>query len=195
MIVIIVIIAIIIIIIAAVFLNSEPPERKCGRLGEEYAARMIESILNGKDHLLSNITVSFDQKNTELDNVIVNEYGIFIIEVKNYNGQLVGSVGDYEWQKYHTTDAGNTYVKAVKNPIKQVKRQIYILSNYLKQHNINVWINGYVLLLHNNSPVDSEFILADVSDIDRVIHTQKVSLDCRTVESIIGLLSKSRNTL
>lgn len=52
-----------------------------------------------------------------------------------------------------------------------------------------------MLLPRNNSPVDSEFILGDVSDIDRVIHTQKVLLDCRTVESVIGLLSKSRSTL
>lgn len=43
----------------------------------------------------------------------MNQYGIFIIEVKNYSGKLVGTEDDYEWQKYHTTPSGNTYFKMV----------------------------------------------------------------------------------
>ena len=67
-----VMIAVIFIILAAKDLSGnppEPPERKCGRLGEEHASKMIKSILNGNYRLLSNITVSFQQKTAELDNV------------------------------------------------------------------------------------------------------------------------------
>ena len=63
--------------------------------------------------------------------------------------------------------------KKVKNPINQVKRQIYILSKLLKNNGLRAWIEGYVILIHNNSPVDSKYIIPfKRAEIDQVIHTQ-----------------------
>ena len=122
--------------------------------------------------------------------MVVNKYGVFIIEVKNYKGELVGNEDDYEWEKYKTTDAGNTYEKTVKNPIRQVKRQIHILAQYLKYYGVDVWVKGYVILLCRNSPVDSELVLGSIADIDRVLHTpDRTRLDKKTVEKIVELLS------
>lgn len=168
----------------------EPPERLAGRRGEEIASNVIRKVLRDGDRLFTNVEISYEDKRTELDNVVVNKYGVFIIEVKNYNGRLVGSEDDYEWQKYHTTDAGNTYVKTVKNPIKQVKRQIYILARFLDYYGEKVWVSGYAILLQGNSPVDSEYILSSLGDIDRAIHTRgRNRLDLRTVEAVAKLLS------
>ena len=150
----------------------EPPERLAGRCGEEIASNVIRKVLRDGDCLFTNVEISYEDKRTELDNVVVNKYGVFIIEVKNYNGRLVGSEDDYEWQKYHTTDAGNTYVKTVKNPIKQVKRQIHILARFLDYYGEKVWVSGYAILLQGNSPVDSEYILSSLGDIDKAIHTR-----------------------
>ncbi|MBQ1607746.1 MAG: NERD domain-containing protein, partial [Lachnospiraceae bacterium] len=77
---------------------------------------------------------------------------------------------DFEWVKNKVTDAGNIYQKTVKNPIPQVKRQIYILSGRLKQRKINVWVEGYVFFVERNSPVRSDYVLDTRRDIDRVIH-------------------------
>ena len=84
-------------------------------------------------------------------------------------------------------DDGNTFVKEVKNPVKQVKRQIYILAKYLEGY--NVWVEGYVILIRSNSPVQSTYILQSVEDIDRAIHTFKRNhLSRDTVESIKKML-------
>lgn len=72
----------------------EAPERKAGRAGEEKAANIIGSILRENDRLFTNVQISYEGKPAELDNVIVNKYGVFIIEVKNYNGTLVGNEDD-----------------------------------------------------------------------------------------------------
>lgn len=168
----------------------EAPERRAGRRGEKIAANLIRTVLREEDRLFTNVEVSFNGKTTELDNVIVNKYGAFIIEVKNYNGTLLGGENDFEWEKYHTTDAGNTYVKTVKNPIRQVKRQIYILVHYLDRCGIQVWVSGYALLLCANSPVESEYILESVEEIDRAIHTPgRNRLSRKTVEAIAERLS------
>ena len=167
-----------------------PEYKRAGIRGEEAVVRAIESVLREGDNLFTNVSVEYDGKPAELDDVIVNKYGVFIIEVKNYTGHIVGNKDDYEWQKFKTTDAGNTYVKTVKNPIKQVKRQIYILARYLEYYGIQVWVKGYAIMLHGNSHVDSDYLLKSVEDIDRAIHTNdRTMLSTNTIERIAKLLS------
>ena len=167
-----------------------PEYKRAGIRGEEAVVRAIESVLREGDNLFTNVSVEYDGKPAELDDVIVNKYGVFIIEVQNYTGHIVGNEDDYEWQKFKTTDAGNTYVKTVKNPIKQVKRQIYILARYLEYYGIRVWVKGYAIMLHGNSPVDSDYLLKSVEDIDRAIHTNdRTMLSTNTIERIAKLLS------
>lgn len=169
----------------------ESASRRAGRHGEEVAAEMIRQVLREGDFLLTNIEISYDGKRAEIDCIIVNKFGVFIFEVKNYSGQLVGDEDDYEWQKIKITDSGNMYSKQVKNPIRQLKRQIYLLANYLQLHHIRVWVEGYVILLHQNSPVDSEYIISSPSDIDRAVHTKgKNHLYPKETQQIIALLQR-----
>lgn len=161
-----------------------------GKQGEQYAAQLIKSVFREGDYLFTNVQISYDGKPAELDNVVVNKYGVFIIEIKNYKGVLFGGEDDYEWKKYKTTDAGNTYEKTVKNPIKQVKRQIYVLAKYLNYYGTNVWVKGYAILLQGNSPVESDYLLKSQAEIDRVIHTaDRKTLSPDTVNSVIRLLA------
>ncbi len=150
--------------------TEESEVRRAGRRGEHFASRLIAEVLDDRDVLLTNVKLSYDGKRTELDNVIINNRGVFIIEVKNYSGMLVGEEDDFEWVKNKVTDAGNVYQKTVKNPIPQVKRQIYILSGRLKQRKIGVWVEGYVFFVERNSPVRSDYVLDTRRDIDQAIH-------------------------
>lgn len=173
------IIAIIVVIVMIVIVaNSsgspslfEPGNRRAGRYGEMAAADRIKSILCEDDRLFTNVEISFEDRPAELNNVIVNRFGVFIIEVKNYKGRLCGNEEDYEWTKYKDDGYGNIFKKSVRNPIKQVKRQVFILAKYLDNHGSRVWVEGYVLLMQDNSPVESNYVLSDMEDIDRAIHT------------------------
>ena len=167
----------------------EPPERRAGRMGEEQATAAIRECLRAGDCLYTNVEKAYDGRRTEFDNIIVNQYGVFIIEVKNYVGQLSGKEDDYEWQKTKVTDAGNLYIKTVRNPIRQVKRQIYILSKYLYYYGVEAYVKGYVLLLEGNSPVESAYVLSSVHAIDRALHTKGYkTLSAGTLETINELL-------
>lgn len=152
--------------------SFDSPEKVAGKIGELEAAEIIKSVLHSGDRLLTNVEFSYDGRPAELDCVVVNRYGVFIIEVKNYSGHIVGNEDDYEWEKYKITRAGNVYEKNVKNPIVQVKRQIYLLAHFLRSNGIDVWVRGYALLLHNNSPVRSEYVLCSIDEIDRALHTK-----------------------
>lgn len=167
----------------------EDPKRKAGRIGEQNAISVINSILRNGDYLFSNVNFIYDNRPVELDCVVLNKYGVFIIEVKNYIGHIVGEEDDYEWKKYKTTYSGNVYEKSVKNPIKQVKRQIYLLAKYLDYYGVNVWVKGYALLMHKNSPVNSDYILSSIGEIDKAIHKKdRKFLLPSTIEEIKNLL-------
>ena len=188
---------VVIILIIAVLISNvkfpgvlQPEERRVGKRGEKIAEEIIRRALHEGDLLFTNVRIEYDGRPAELDNVIVNRYGVFIIEVKNYKGRIVGGEDDFEWVKYKVTNAGNEYEKHVKNPIKQVKRQIYILAHYLEYNGARVWIRGYAMLLNGNSPVESEYMLNGTEDVERVIHTKdRDILDADTVGRIAAILS------
>ena len=172
--------------------EEESPQRENGRQGEQQAAELIRSVLREGDHLFTNVEISFQGRPAEIDAVVVNTCGVFVIEVKNYSGKLVGGEDDYDWKKYHMTEAGNVYVKTVKNPIKQMKRQVYLLAHYLEYYGVKVWVEGYAMLLHRNSPVNSGCILWNTRDIDRAVHTPgKVKLTGRKVLEISRLMEQT----
>lgn len=170
--------------------SFEDGQKKAGRYGERVAIHLIQEILNEKDVLLTNVKISFEDRETELDDVIINNRGVFIIEVKNYSGTLSGDEDDFEWIKNKETEAGNFYHKMVKNPIKQVKRQISILSQYLRENGVFIWVEGYTFLVENNSPINSSYVLNTQKDIHTAIHLgTNNKITKKTKEKIIKLLS------
>ena len=171
--------------------HIETPEKRAGRMGERFVSELIYETLHKDDELLTNVHIYADDKQTELDNVIINGNGVFIIEAKNYHGELFGNEDDSEWIKNKITPSGSIYQTTVNNPIRQVKRQIYILSTLLRDNGIDAWIEGYIFFVERNSPVSSEFVLETQSDIDGAIHTaSKKMLSKKTQDEIISLLRK-----
>ena len=84
---------------------------------------------------------------------------------------------------------GNIYEKSVKNSIKQVKRQVYILSKVFNYFGVRAWIDGYVYMVENNSPVDNEYILSNTDEIRKVVHSQgKRVLTNETISHIERIL-------
>lgn len=147
--------------------------KSAGDEGEALFSDWIRSVLNDDDFYFSNIRLDEGGRKAEIDNLIINKNGIFIVEVKNYNGILYGDADDYEWRKEKIFPGGKIYTKTVRNPIKQLKRQIYILSQYLKDNQIRIWINGYVYFIHNNSPVDDACVINDISEFEKIIHKKQ----------------------
>ena len=186
-------VTIVIILLIVIWLEgdlAQSGQKRAGIRGEKFTSKLIRETLLNDDTLLCNVSISFEGKKGELDNVILNKRGIFIIEVKNYVGTITGGLNDYEWSKTKTTASGNEYTSVVKNPINQVRRQVYLLANYLKANGINIWVEGYAFLVEGNSPVQSAYILHDQKDIDAAIHLRTNNkLSSQTREKIIELLS------
>lgn len=188
-----VIVALIVLSFLAIRLFRKKREQReiksAGNRGEAYFNNMLKSILRNDDVLIKNACLNVNGKEAEIDSLIINNNGIFIVEVKNYNGRLYGDIDDFEWTKEKISPGGNVFYKQVKNPIKQIKRQTYILSQFLKENNIRVWISGYAYFINGNSPVDDDCVINDIDELDRIIHTPGNKLyDDRLIHQVIKAL-------
>ena len=135
------------------------------------------------------MNISIHGRNTKLDYVVINNNGIFIFEVKNFSGKLVGNEDDQYWNKYKISSGNKEYIKEIRNPIKQLKRKIYLLKEYLKYYGVDLWIEGYVLFVNMNSPVESEYTVNDKSEIDDILHLRRNQvLTKNQIEKIISIL-------
>lgn len=169
--------------------NDEDQKRIAGKEGELQAKKILNHYLNENDLLLNNLNISIHGRNTELDYVVINNNGVFIFEVKNFSGQLVGDEDDQYWNKYKISRGNKEYIKEVRNPIKQLKREIYLLKEYLKYYGVDLWIEGYVLFVNMNSPVESEYTVNDKSEIDDILHLRRNQvLTKNQIEKIISIL-------
>lgn len=169
--------------------NGEDQKRIAGKEGELQAKKILNHYLNENDLLLNNVNISIHGRNTELDYVVINNNGIFIFEVKNFSGKLVGNEDDQYWNKYKISRGNKEYIKEIRNPIKQLKREIYLLKEYLKYYGVDLWIEGYVLFVNMNSPVESEYTINDQSEIDDILHLRRNQvLTKNQIEKIISIL-------
>ena len=164
---------------------------RAGEKGEYRAASAIKSILFKDDWHTCNFEFSVDGREAECDILVVNTNGIFIFEVKSFSGSLSGCETDDTWEKVKESDGGNLYSKEIKNPIKQVRRQIWLLKELLGSYGIyDFWIDGYVLLVNANPHDESEYILTDLSEVERIIHTPgKHPLDKSKKDAVISAIN------
>lgn len=186
-----IVVLVVVIILAAAKKRGtiEGPQRMAGRAGERIVTNMIRSVLREGDLLFTNVSFSYEGREAELDDVVVNRFGVFIIEAKYYSGTMYGSEDDPVWSKVHISRGGRMYEKAVNNPIRQVKREIYLLAKHLDYYGVSVWVDGYAVIVGAESQVDSPFILNNEGDIDRAIHTPgKKQLNREAVKAVKNLL-------
>jgi restriction system protein len=80
-----------------------------------------------KELHLHNVTLKDDRGTTQIDHVLISAYGVFVIETKNYNGQITGSAEAREWQQRFFQKQ-----YAFQNPLRQNYRHIKALENTLK---------------------------------------------------------------
>ena len=180
------------VIVLLIFLlprTEEDGKERSGKEGEILAGKMIQQYLNEQDILFNNVEIVVHGRETELDYVVINKNGVFIFEVKNYSGELEGNEDDEYWNKYKISSGNNEYVKEVRNPIKQLKREIYLLKEYLKYYGIDLWINGYVLFVNMNSPIDSDYTINNERELNSILHTRGgQTLNKKQIEKIVNIL-------
>jgi hypothetical protein len=117
-----------VLIIAGSILKLFLPKIK-GTFGEKSVAFFLSRLDPTKYKIINNIMLQVDNRTTQIDHVVTSNYGIFVIETKNYQGWITGSEHDDNWIQviYNRKEK-------LHNPIKQNYGHIQALKGVLGEY-------------------------------------------------------------
>ena len=97
-----------------------------GALGE-FKVDVFLNFLGSDYEVLNNVLIKCSSGNTsQIDHIVLSEYGIFVIETKNYKGWIFGNEKAEKWTQIVYKER-NTFI----NPVKQNWTHVYALKNVL----------------------------------------------------------------
>lgn len=131
--------------------------RKCaiitsGAKGEDIAVKLLKKLPDSF-HLLNQVDIPNKESSTgynEADLIIVGDQAVFVIEVKHNKGRIDLDEQARDWSVVKTGRGGTDYTKTMRNPIAQVNKLIWLLSNHMKQKKVRSWIQGVILFTHDD---------------------------------------------
>lgn len=135
------------------FLYKQYRTTKTGLTGEKETVNLLAKLPEDY-YVFNDVNIMFDGKNSQIDNIIVSPNGVCIVETKNHKGNIVGKIEDRHWTQHKVGRKGTPYHNNLYNPIKQVKTHTWRLSQFLKEHNINVWVDHAVYFSNPEATVN-----------------------------------------
>ena len=169
-----------------------------GAAGEDRALAAL-SALSAEYTLFNQIRLPDERSRTgfrEADFVVVGNNGVFIIENKDYRGEIQGDATAANWELHKIGIGGTPYTKACRNPVRQVRVYVTLLSRLFAMRGIKVRITPLVSLSQNNFLAGISSTRVRVMGVDELcgkIIAHKGVLSSHNRERVIGLLEELRS--
>ena len=96
-----------------------------GRRGEKRVSTILNS-LSSNYKVIDNLVLKTNNGYAQLDHVVVSNYGLFVVETKNYKGWIFGSETKLHWKQVLYKQSYQFY-----NPIFQNQSHIRVLRSHL----------------------------------------------------------------
>ena len=96
------------------------PKNK-GKRGEKWVFNILLQLPD-EYHLMNDVILQTNNGTTQIDHVVISKYGVFVIETKNYNGDIYGDDNRQNWKQNIVTEV--TYAK------KWWKTYTYVTKNH-----------------------------------------------------------------
>lgn len=112
--------------------NGNWSVEKKGRQGEKAVARILGNTEEGVQYVINDCTLRVGEgKTAQIDHILINKNGIYVIETKNYAGRIYGSDNQHEWTQ--VLQYGKVKNKFY-NPVKQNKSHVYHVSQVVDEN-------------------------------------------------------------
>lgn len=118
---------IILVLFIAVLLFLKSPKTK-GAVGELLVELSLGGNIPNEKYVINNLLLYNESKSHQIDHIIIRKTGVFVVETKNYSGQIYGQDNQREWTQ--VLDYGREKHRFY-NPIRQNKSHIYALSKII----------------------------------------------------------------
>lgn len=119
---------------------------RSGEAGEKVVSAFLSSVLE-THYLINNlILLGHNGISHQIDHIYICEHGVFVLETKNYFGELKGREEDDYWTQTYTNKK-RIITKNIFNPLKQNKSHLKAVKNVIGQE---IPLHGFIVLVQNN---------------------------------------------
>lgn len=105
---------------------------KAGKKGEKQVQHILEKIAK-KNHyeVINDIYLPLYEESTQIDHIVVGNFGIAVLETKNVGGEIYGSKKDKNWTQILKEERKTLY-----NPLAQNKTHVDCVQHLLQKEEI-----------------------------------------------------------
>lgn len=114
-----------------------------GLEGEKKTSELLR-VLPDSYYCFQNLKIRHGDGVSEIDAAVVGPTGVFVIETKNLNGNIVGNYANRDWVQHKVGRRGTPYSKVFHSPVKQVGTQVHRLAGFLKDNRTGVYVESAV---------------------------------------------------
>lgn len=105
------------------------PETK-GKAGEQYVTVVIGSTIPNEQYVFNDYVLKIKDDTTQIDHIVVNKRGVFVIETKNYAGRIYGTETQQEWtQVLNYGKTKNRFLNPIKQNVGHINKLKLVLGN------------------------------------------------------------------
>ncbi len=176
-----------------------------GWFGEHWTKEVMNYLPKDKYHIFNDIMISINDKTYQIDHIIVSEYGIFVIETKQYNGYITGSKYDKKWVRhlknknlYYENPIRQNYghVKAACELLNLNEKQVFNIVNIPSKAKLNIKHDGELTV--NATFLDKissyqDKIINNVDEIIKILNTNNIIDKQKRNKHIKELKNKHKN--
>ncbi len=168
---------------------------KQGQMGEKEVVSCLKKLPDSYAVYTSVVLKSHYGKK-ETDQIVVGPTGVFLLETKNYRGEVSGKGGTEPWKLIKTSNAGRRYENHIPSPVRQIREQQILLQGTLSNAALNVEPRAFVVFgkdttLHAQASPEVLVALRDggCQNLLDLILNGEDRLDDKTLQSISKVLT------
>lgn len=185
------ILGILILLVVFLIAFSKTPKGK-GIIGELKVKLILGKTKKGEKYVLNNILFDTDTKSCQIDHILINKNGVFVIETKNYSGRIYGTDKEHEWtQVLQYGKVKNRFY----SPVKQNQTHIYEIKKVIGN---DVPIKSLIVFVQGNTKYITSDYVCTLGEIKTAVREEvDKTLSLNEMEDIYNKildLSKSSST-
>ncbi|MDP4201518.1 MAG: NERD domain-containing protein [Bacteroidota bacterium] len=136
-----------------------------GIVGEKAVALILLRLNRTKYIVINNVVLKVGGKTTQIDHLVISDFGLFVIETKNYKGWILGGENSEYWTQVIFKRKEKLY-----NPIRQNYGHVQALKYYLREFSNVKYIPIVVFSLRSTLKVNT---VSEVVNTAKLIKTIK----------------------
>ena len=154
-----------------------------GKIGEKI---VIDELKSCNKYLINDLLfIDNEGRSRQIDHVYVNQYGIHVVETKNYSGSIFGKENQRQWTQVLAYGNVKNFFY---NPLKQNEAHIYGLSNKLNMPR-KLFHNLVVFPDHTDISGISSQSVCHIKDLLSQLEIGSVTIPSEKIELIFNKIS------